>query len=238
MLLDDKYGRDALFAAGAGQDLWVAKPIELPGSRPLRTAVIEETPQLGPGRVFGRAQEARHREGAASVGPGSAGQEALSAQPSAQETGHEGVTGAQNVEHLHRKAFADDPAVQAFWNWPVVDDAPQSAALQDNDGAGLRADAAQRVNHAVGSRGDHDLFFGADDQIAIGEHCAEPRRHRLGLHVSREARFVARESPQVWPIVDIEHDFRAVSLGQGDGHRLRRRRVRLGKVRPGHDDRA
>ncbi len=36
MLLDDKYGRDALFAAGAGQDLWVARPIELPGSRPLR----------------------------------------------------------------------------------------------------------------------------------------------------------------------------------------------------------
>ncbi|MGO9422300.1 bifunctional 5-dehydro-2-deoxygluconokinase/5-dehydro-2-deoxyphosphogluconate aldolase [Roseiarcus sp.] len=35
MLLDDKYGRDALFAAGAGQDLWVARPVELPGSRPL-----------------------------------------------------------------------------------------------------------------------------------------------------------------------------------------------------------
>jgi len=36
MLLDDKYGRDALFAAGAGQNLWIARPIELPGSRPLR----------------------------------------------------------------------------------------------------------------------------------------------------------------------------------------------------------
>jgi 5-dehydro-2-deoxygluconokinase len=36
MLLDDKYGRDALFEAGAGKDLWVAKPIELPGSRPLK----------------------------------------------------------------------------------------------------------------------------------------------------------------------------------------------------------
>ena len=35
MLLDDKYGREALFAAGAGQDFWVARPIELPGSRPL-----------------------------------------------------------------------------------------------------------------------------------------------------------------------------------------------------------
>lgn len=36
MLLDDKYGHKALFAAGAGKGLWVAKPIELPGSRPLK----------------------------------------------------------------------------------------------------------------------------------------------------------------------------------------------------------
>ncbi|MEQ1769640.1 MAG: 5-dehydro-2-deoxygluconokinase [Devosia sp.] len=36
MLLDDKYGRDALFAAGANKGLWIAKPIELPGSRPLQ----------------------------------------------------------------------------------------------------------------------------------------------------------------------------------------------------------
>jgi 5-dehydro-2-deoxygluconokinase len=36
MLLDDRYGRDALFAAGAGLDLWVARPVELPGSRPLQ----------------------------------------------------------------------------------------------------------------------------------------------------------------------------------------------------------
>ena len=35
MLLDDKYGRDALFDAG-GENFWVARPIELPGSRPLR----------------------------------------------------------------------------------------------------------------------------------------------------------------------------------------------------------
>lgn len=36
MLLDDKYGRDALFAASAIPNFWVAKPIELPGSRPLQ----------------------------------------------------------------------------------------------------------------------------------------------------------------------------------------------------------
>jgi len=36
MLLDDKYGRDALFAAGGIKDFWIGKPIELPGSRPLQ----------------------------------------------------------------------------------------------------------------------------------------------------------------------------------------------------------
>jgi 5-dehydro-2-deoxygluconokinase len=36
VLLDDKYGHKALFEAGAGKDLWVARPIELPGSRPLQ----------------------------------------------------------------------------------------------------------------------------------------------------------------------------------------------------------
>lgn len=35
MLLDDKYGREALFATGAEKDFWIARPIELPGSRPL-----------------------------------------------------------------------------------------------------------------------------------------------------------------------------------------------------------
>jgi 5-dehydro-2-deoxygluconokinase len=44
MLIDDKYGRDALYAAGAIPNFWVAKPIELPGSRPLR---FEFTQDLG-----------------------------------------------------------------------------------------------------------------------------------------------------------------------------------------------
>lgn len=44
MLLDDKYGRDALYAASALKDFWIAKPIELPGSRPLQ---FEFTQDLG-----------------------------------------------------------------------------------------------------------------------------------------------------------------------------------------------
>jgi 5-dehydro-2-deoxygluconokinase len=44
MLLDDKYGREALFAAGAAPGLWIGKPVELPGSRPL---AFEFSPDLG-----------------------------------------------------------------------------------------------------------------------------------------------------------------------------------------------
>ena len=36
MLLDDKYGRAALFETAALRDFWIARPLELPGSRPLR----------------------------------------------------------------------------------------------------------------------------------------------------------------------------------------------------------
>ncbi|UYO01289.1 MAG: 5-dehydro-2-deoxygluconokinase [Devosia sp.] len=44
MLLDDKYGRDALYAAEGLKDFWVGRPIELPGSRPLK---FEFTQDLG-----------------------------------------------------------------------------------------------------------------------------------------------------------------------------------------------
>jgi 5-dehydro-2-deoxygluconokinase len=35
MLLDEQYGREAMFAA-ARQNFWIGRPVELPGSRPLR----------------------------------------------------------------------------------------------------------------------------------------------------------------------------------------------------------
>jgi 5-dehydro-2-deoxygluconokinase len=44
MLIDDRYGRDALFDAGEEKVLWIARPIEQPGSRPLR---FEFTQDLG-----------------------------------------------------------------------------------------------------------------------------------------------------------------------------------------------
>ena len=102
----------------------------VPAQRPLRAAVIEEMPQLGPSRIFGRAQKPGNREGAASVRPGRAGREALFAQPAAQETRHESVAGAENVENLHLEALADNSAFQALGNRPVVDDAPRAPSFR------------------------------------------------------------------------------------------------------------
>ncbi|HTJ57702.1 MAG TPA: 5-dehydro-2-deoxygluconokinase [Devosiaceae bacterium] len=44
MLLDDKYGREALFALAGNRHFWVARPLELPGSRPLK---FEFSPDVG-----------------------------------------------------------------------------------------------------------------------------------------------------------------------------------------------
>jgi 5-dehydro-2-deoxygluconokinase len=42
MLIDDKFGRDALFAASREPDLWIGRPLEEPGSCPLRFEMTQD----------------------------------------------------------------------------------------------------------------------------------------------------------------------------------------------------
>src|SRR5699024_10100254 len=46
VLLDDKYGRDAVFAASRLENFWIGKPVERPGSRPLRFEVSHDIGSL------------------------------------------------------------------------------------------------------------------------------------------------------------------------------------------------
>ena len=75
-------------------------------------AVREEVLQLDPARHRRRAAVARDDERAAGVGVGAQRLERLVAQPAAQEAGHEGVAGAEDVEDLDRKAGADDAVLE------------------------------------------------------------------------------------------------------------------------------
>ena len=139
--------------------------------RALRAAVLEEMLELRPGRIFRRAEQPRHGEGAAGIGPGRAGRDASSPlQPAAQEAGHEGVAGAEHVVDFDREALADDAGFEVVGDRPVIDDAAHGAALQHDRRAGERANGLQRSEHVVGARRDHDLLFGADDQVAVGQH--------------------------------------------------------------------
>ncbi len=98
-------------------------------------AMLQEILQLGEGRDFRRAQQARDRKGAAGIGPGRRGLMLLTAQPAAQEAGHEAVAGAERIIDLDREALPHDALFQIVRDFAIIDDAAHGAALQ-NDGGG------------------------------------------------------------------------------------------------------
>ena len=172
----------------------------------------------GNGRVrrrsgIGRAEQARHGEGAAGVGPGRAGRKVLAAEPAAQEARHEGVAGAEHVEHLDREAPAEDAVFEIVGNRPVVDDAAHGRRVSETMVAPETARIAFSARAVFGAARDHDLLLGADDEIAVGQD-VQPRRHRVRLHIAPESFRVAAEAPEVRPVVDVEDDLAAVLLGQ------------------------
>ncbi len=135
--------------------------------RPVLAAVLQEEVELGPGRIFRRAEQAGHREGAAGVGPGGAGLQRLVLQPAAQEAGHEGVAGAQHVEHLDRETFADNAVFQIVADRAVIDDAAHGAALEHDCCRRQARISLSAPSTSSAPGGNQDFLFGADDQIAI-----------------------------------------------------------------------
>ncbi|EEF24015.1 conserved hypothetical protein, partial [Ricinus communis] len=113
---DDLLVVDAEFVADAGQlrtmidrQRHEKRDIALAGRRPVNVidrlvlaqrtmfaALGQEEVELGPSRIFGRAEEAGDGEGAAGIRPGGAGLQRLVLQPAAQEAGHERIAGAKH----------------------------------------------------------------------------------------------------------------------------------------------
>ena len=103
-------------------------------------AVREEILQLGPARHRRRAAVPRHRERAAGIGVLAAVLDRLIAQVAAQEAAHEGVAGAQDVEHLDREARALDALLDVVGNRAIEHGAAHRPAL-DHDPAAAVAGA-------------------------------------------------------------------------------------------------
>ena len=176
----------------------------------------DEGLQLGEGRIFRRAEKARHGDGAAGIGPGAGRLDRLALQPAAQETGHEGVAGAERVVDVDREAGTADAVLQLLRNRTGIDQAAHRPLLEHDGGGGERADAADRVEHGLAAAGDGQFLLGADDQIDLADHGVEAPGHRLGTDITIVAGLVTGQAPEVRAIVDIEDDLAAGGLGGAD----------------------
>ena len=208
------------FAPPIGRPVDVVDRLVL-AERPELAAMLEEIAHLLPGRIFRRTEQAGDGEGAAGIGPGGRRRMGFALEPAAQEARHEGVAGAEHVIDFDRKALADDAVFEIVTDRSVIDDAAHGAALEHDRRFGRRADRLQRGQHSVGARGNHDLLFGADDQVAIGQHRFHQRRDAVGLHIALETLGMAGKAPEVRAIVDVEDHLAAIGLGKTDRLALR-----------------
>ncbi len=196
----------------------------------LRT-VFQEILQFLEAGIFGRAEQARDREGAAGVGPGSAGFKRLILEPAAQEAGHEGIACPQHIVNLDGKTLADNAVLDACRNCAGIDDAAHGAALQDDHALRKRADLAQCCKRVLGATGDVHFFLGADDEIAVGEDRLQMGRDLVGLDVAFLAGAVACKAPEIGAVIDVDDDPAAKFAGDGHGLALGGIGVGPGKMR-------
>ncbi len=206
--------------------------------RLVRAAVLEEVLQLLPCRDFRRAQQARHGEGAAGIGPGGADLVGLVLQPAAQEARHEGIACAQHVVDFDGEALADDAAFEGGGNCGGIDNAAHGAALQHDDALRQAANGAERLQRVLAAAGDVHLLLGADDQVAVGEDGLQVGRHHVRLDVALLARAMTGEAPEVRTVVDVNDDAAAMFFCERHGLALGRVvALRAGEMRAGDQDR-
>ena len=172
--------------------------------------VFEEILQLFPTRHRRRTTVARHHQGTAGIGIGAAARQVFVAQPAGQEARHEGIAGAEDVEHLDRKARPHDAGFDVAGYRTIEYHAAHRPAL-DHDGAFCqRAQFLKRRQGIGAAAGDMDFFFGADQQVALGDHRLQMRAHLVGRHEALLAHARAGEAPQHRAVIDVERDARAL----------------------------
>ena len=162
----------------------------------MRAAVLQKMLQFREGRDLRRAEQARHREGAARIGIGAAGLQRLALQPAAQEPGQERVARAEHVIDLDRKAGTLDALIERVGNFAGKDDAAHRPALADDRRMRSGADGADRRERVLEAAGDMQFLFRADDQVAIGEDRLQMFRHLIGAHIALFAGLMAEQAPK------------------------------------------
>ena len=199
-------------------------------------APLEEEPEFVPARIGRRASVARDGERTAGIGVLERGRPVLAAEPALQQAGHEAVAGPQHVEHLDGEAGPGDAIVGAVGNRSFERHGTHGTALADEHRIRHRPHAPQRLDDVGRPARDVELLLGADDEVESMQVGLEPRGHTGALHVAALALAVARHSPEVRAVVDVERGPGAVFPCEPE--RLQHRRLGSGmaEMRARRDD--
>ena len=199
---------------GAGGD-----PVEMlqlgvlaQAERALRS--IEKQLQFFPGRHGRGAAVARDDDGPAGVAVFAAGLQRRVAQPAAQEAGHEGVAGAQDIIDLDAEAAPDHAVIEAGGNGFGEGRTSVGAALADQQGRAALADGAQGGKGVGRAAEDVDFFFRADDEVAQGQDLLQASGDGGVGDEAVLAHVLAGQAPKDRPVVDVEHHPPARRLDQ------------------------
>ena len=138
-------------------------------------------------------------------------------EPAPQEAGHEAVACPQHIIDFNRKTLANDAIVKCGRYGTGIDHTAHGATLQDNRAFGYGANGFQSVERVFAAACDVDFFFGADNQVTIGQHGLDVGRHLVGFDIAFLTRTKAREAPEVGTVVDVDNDLSAMAFGNGHG---------------------
>ncbi len=198
----------------------------------------EEELKLLPARIGRRAAVAADRESAAGIGVFERHRPVLAIEPALEEARHEAVARAEDIEHLDREAGAGLAVIEARRDGAFEGDGPHRPALADQRGARHAAHRAQGRQGIGGAARDVELFLGADDQVEVVQGFLQLCRHLVRGDEPALALAVARDAPEVRPVVDVERCLQP-PLAR-DPQRLQNRRLgaRVAEMRPCGDDRA
>ena len=157
---------------------------------------------------------ARHHDGATGVGDFGGLGPILAAQQGRHQAGQKGVTGTQHVQHFHALTLVGGGVVNVGGNLALNHTAAQSAALHHQGGLAQSAHRLQAGNDVIGhTAGNKELFFGAHQQIEMGQHFLQLLGYMGVGHIAVFTRAPTGQAPQHRAVINVQHAHHAMLCG-------------------------
>ncbi|MNT54541.1 hypothetical protein D3C72_1917110 [compost metagenome] len=93
--------------------------------------------------------------------------------PALEETGHEGISGPENVENFNLSARIKRAIGELLGNWPVQHRAANCSQLHHQSGIGQPTYLAQRSHEITGAPSDIEFFFSTNNEIEAWQEALE-----------------------------------------------------------------